>query len=45
MSFLGQIPKKSNLCRNVLGIFKTTVESTGSRYLYKADCLRWSKIF
>jgi hypothetical protein len=44
MSFLGQIPKKSNLCRNVLGIFKTTVESTGSRYLYKADCLRLKKI-
>ena len=40
MSFLEQIPKKSNLSRNVLGIFKTTVESPGWRYLYKADCLR-----
>ncbi len=37
---LGQIPKKSNLCRNVFGIFKTKNELTGFHDLYQTYCLR-----
>jgi hypothetical protein len=39
MPILEQIPKKSNLRRNVVGIFKTMMKSTGLRHLYQADCL------